>query len=71
MSVPQVENMLPSEYTSLWREYVAAFSDLLEPASRDPGFPAAQRLVSAATCSSVPPVAVRAPQCHSPRILLV
>ena len=37
--------MLPSEYLPLWREYVTAFGELLEPAVRDPGFPAAQRLV--------------------------
>ncbi len=39
--------MLPSEYLPLWREYVAGFGELLEPALRDPGFPAAQRLVRA------------------------
>ena len=37
--------MLPSDYAPLWREYVAAFGDLVKPASRDPDFPAAQRLV--------------------------
>ena len=39
--------MLPSEYAPLWRDYVAAFGELVEPASRDPAFPAAQRLVRA------------------------
>jgi len=47
MRATQVEGMLPSEYLPLWREYVAAFGELLEPALRDPGFPAAQRLVRA------------------------
>ena len=45
--VAQVEDLMPSEHASLWREYVAAFGDLLVPASQDPGFPAAQRLVCA------------------------
>ena len=41
-----MENMAPAEYALLWRDYIAAFAELVEPASRDPGFPAAQRLVS-------------------------
>ena len=45
MRATQVEGMLPSEYLPLWREYVTAFGELLEPALRDPSFPAAQRLV--------------------------
>ena len=39
--------MEPTEYALLWRDYVAAFAELVDPASRDPTFPAAQRLVGA------------------------